>query len=253
MEEEILYKRFIELSNRAYQNNMYQFTDFLSLSEQDLFFRAARDKAFAPVKFDTFGGYENCERKMVRLGSESDFGYEIPFPILCIKIEPLAKKFAKEYTHRDFLGSLMGLGMERKKFGDIFVDGLDAYLYCDEASANYVMENLVSVGRNSVKCSISELPESYKKEALTAITIQVASPRVDAVISKVYNLSRKDVLPYFFEKKVSVNGHLVENNDKLLTVGDTVSVRGFGKFNLVREGGISKKGKLHLDVEVFGR
>lgn len=248
----LLYKRLIELSNRAYQNNIYCFSDFLSLSQQDVLYQAARDKSFAPIKYDLFGGYENCERKMVRFGSEDDFGYVIDFPIECIKVEPLAKKFAKEYTHRDYLGSLMSLGIDRKKFGDIFVDGMDAYIYADESTADYLLENFVSVGRNSVKCSFSQLPESYKKAALKEVTIQVASPRADAVISKVYNLSRKDTIPYFTEKKVSVNGHIVENNDKVLSAGDSVSVRGFGKFNIVTEGGLSRKGKLNLVIEVFG-
>ena len=252
-DDQLLYKRLIELSNRAYQNNIYTFSDFLSLSQQDVLFQAARDKSFAPIKFDLFGGYENCERKVVRFGSEADLGYIVDFPIKCIKIEPLAKKFAKEYSHRDYLGSLMSLGIDRKKFGDIFVDGMDAYMYADESTADYLLENFVSVGRNSVKCSYSELPEEYKKAALKEITIQVASPRADAVIAKVYNLSRKDTIPYFTEKKVSVNGHIVENNDKMLAAGDTVSVRGFGKFNLLSEGGLSRKGKLNLTVEIFGR
>ena len=252
-DEQLLYKRLLELANRAYQNNIYTFSDFLSLSQQDIMYQVARDKAFAPIKYDTFGGYENCERKMVRFGSQEDFGYQVEYPIKCIKVEPLAKKFAKEYTHRDYLGSLMSLGIDRKKFGDIFVDGMDAYIYADESTADYLLENFVSVGRNSVKCSVSELPDSYKKAALKESTIQVASPRADAVIAKVYNISRKDTLPYFSEKKVSVNGHIIENNDKALAAGDSVSVRGFGKFNIVSEGGLSRKGKLNLVVEVFGR
>lgn len=216
-------------------------------------YRVSRDKNFPPVKYELFGGNDICERKMVRFGSEDDLGYIVDFPITCIKVEPLAKKFAKEYTHRDFLGSLMGLGMDRKKFGDIFVDGMTAYIYTSEDSANYVMENLVSVGRNSVKCQISNLPDSYIRESLTRQTIQCSSPRIDAVIAKVYNLSRKDTLPYFAEKKVSVNGHLCENNDKNLSVGNTVSVRGFGKFNYIEEGGLSRKGKLNMVIEKFGK
>ncbi len=251
-QDTILYNRIIELSNRAYRNNIYVFSDFLSLSQQDVFYQATKDKAFAPIKYDLFGGYSNCERKMVRFGSEYDFGYEVEFPIKCIKVEPLAKKFAKEYTHRDYLGSLMGLGIDRKKFGDIFVDGMEAYIYVDESTADYLLENFVSVGRNSVKCSFSQLPDSYKQANLKEVTIQVASPRADAVIAKVYNLSRKDTIPYFTEKKVSVNGHIVENKDKILAAGDTVSVRGYGKFNVISEGGLSRKGKLNLNIEIFG-
>ena len=252
-EEQLLYKRLIELSNRAYQNNIYTFSDFLSLSQQEVLYQAARDKDFAPIAYDLFGGYENCERKMVRFGSEEALGYSVDYPIKCIKVEPLAKKFAKEYTHRDYLGSLMSLGIDRKKFGDIFVDKMDAYIYVDESTSDYIIKNLVSVGRNSVNCSFSNLPEAYIKEALKSITIQVSSPRADAVIAKVYNMSRKDTIGYFKEKKVSVNGHIVENNDKTLSEGDSVSVRGFGKFNYVHEGGLSKKGKLNMDIEVFGQ
>lgn len=252
-EEILLYKRLIELSNRAYQNNIYCFSDFLGLSGQEIFYQASRDKAFAPIGFQLFGGNDLCERKMVRFGSKEDLGYLVDFPIKCLKIEPLAKKFAKEYSHRDYLGSLMSLGIDRKKFGDIFVDGMEAYIYVEESTADYLIDNLVSVGRNSVKLSYCDLPDSYIRQALKKITIQVASPRADAVIAKVYNLSRKDTLPLFTEKKVSVNGHLVENNDKSLSAGDTVSVRGYGKFNLAAEGGLSRKGKLNLDIEVFGK
>lgn len=252
-EEELLYKRLIELSNRAYQNNIYCFSDFLSIAGQDTFYKAVKDKSFAPISYELFGGYENCERKMVRFGSEQDFGYELDFPIKCIKVEPVAKKFAKKHSHRDFLGSLMSLGLDRKKFGDIFVDDMEAYIYVDESACDYVLENFTSVARDIVKCTISELPESYIKEVLESKVIQVASPRIDAVISRVYNLSRKDTIPYFTEKKVSVNGRIVENNDKNLSDGDTVSVRGFGKFNFVKDLGLSKKGKHNIEVEVFGR
>ena len=251
-EDELLYKRFIELSNRAYQSNIYCFSDFLSIAQQDVFFRAVRDKSFAPIAYELFGGNDICERKMVRFGSEADFGFEMEYPILCVKIEPAARKFAGHHSHRDFLGSLMSLGIDRKKFGDIFVDDMEAYLYVEETTAQYVMENLTSVGRDVVKCSVSQLPESYIRDALKSSIIQVTSPRADAVISKVYNLSRKDTIPYFTEKKVSVNGRVVENNDKILSDGDTVSVRGFGKFNFVRDIGLSKKGKHNIEVEVFG-
>ena len=252
-EDELLYKRFLELSNRAYQNNVYCFSDFLSIADQDILYKASKDHAFAPITFELFGGYENCERKMVRFGSERDFGYEQTYPIVCIKIEPVARKFAKIHDHRDFLGSLMSLGMDRKKFGDIFVYDMEAYLYAEETAAAYVIENLTSVGRDIVKCSESELPGDYIQQSLHQQIIQVASPRADAVISRVYNLSRKETVPYFTEKKVSVNGRIVENNDKLLAEGDTVSVRGFGKFNYLKDCGLSKKGKHNIEVEIFGK
>lgn len=252
-EEEILYKHLIELSNRAYRNSVYCFSDFLSIAQQDIFYKAVTDPEFGGISYELFGGNDNCERKMVRFGSADDFGYEQDFPIRSIKVSPVSKKFAGQVSHRDFLGALMGLGMDRKKFGDIFVDDKEAYIYVEESACDYVFDNLTSVGKNTVLCTYSELPDSYIRQALTPKLIQVSSPRIDAVISKVYNLSRKDTLPYFSEKKVSVNGRIVENNDKNLSEGDTVTVRGCGKFNFVRNMGLSRKGKQNIEVEIFGK
>ncbi len=252
-EDEILYKRIIELSNRSYSNNIYCFTDFLSMAQQDIFFRAASDPEFGRISYELFGGNENCERKMVRFGSLNDFGYEQDFPIRCIKVSPASKKFAREHDHRDFLGSLMSLGIDRKKFGDIFVYENEAYIYAEESTCEYIFDNLTSVGRDVVKTEYSQLPDDYIQASLTPKMIQVASKRADAVIARVYNLSRKDTLPYFTEKKVSVNGRIAENNDKILLEGDTVTVRGFGKFNFIKDMGLSKKGKHNIEVEIFGK
>ena len=248
-EQQILYNRFIELAQRSYSGNIFTFSDFLSQSEQDVLFQASHE--FSHVKFALFGGYESAERKVARFGDPEDLGYEVDYPISCIKIEPLAKKFAKEYSHRDYLGSLMNLGLERKVFGDIYIDGMTAYIYALEKSADYVMENLSSVGRNSVKCSISTMPEELVESRKQTLTIQCSSMRADGIICHTYNLSRKDVLPYFMEKKVAVNGHTVENNDKQIAEGDVISVRGFGKFRVAALGGISKKGKQHITIEKY--
>lgn len=60
-----------------------------------------------------YGGREEAERKILRFGSEAELGYEQPFPICCIRIRPLSAKFADKLSHRDYLGALMNLGIER--------------------------------------------------------------------------------------------------------------------------------------------
>lgn len=66
-----------------------------------------------------YGGREEAERKILRFGSEAELGYEQPFPICCIRIRPLSAKFADKLSHRDYLGALMNLGIERSTIGDI--------------------------------------------------------------------------------------------------------------------------------------
>lgn len=241
---------YTDLAIRSYNNNRYCFTDFLSLAEySDLL---NERNSFNGVKFESFGGYLDAERVMVRFGSEEELGYTEEFPIVCIRISFANKKFAKVCTHRDYLGSLMGLGLERKCFGDIICDDEGAYVFVHEKNSEYVLDNLTSVGRNTIICKkIDELPEEVSKGHTKEVMVQAASMRVDGIAAHVYHLSRKDIIPYFYDKRIAINGRIVENNDKQLAEGDVVSVRGFGKFKVSEVCGLSKKGKQNIKVEVF--
>lgn len=247
--EEISVKHILDLANRTYQNNIYTFTDFLSMAQVSDFYQASRE--LPPVPYTLFGGMEGCERLVIRFGNEDYLGYNQDFPIECLLIEPLSEKFAKEYSHRDYLGALMKLGMERKVLGDILVDGKKAYVFCLEKAAELIISELDRVGHNPVKIKRCAAPTEIMESRKKSLTIQVQSMRVDAVIAKTYNLSRSDVLAYFPEKKVAVNGRIVENNDKAVVMGDVISVRGLGKFEISTQGGLSKKGKIVLGVSRY--
>lgn len=241
---------YTDLARRAYNNNRFYFTDFLSLA--DFSELEAERSSFGGAQYEAFGGYPEAERVIVRFGNPEELGYTEDFPVKCLRIGFANKKFAKECSHRDYLGSLMGLGLERKCFGDIICDSEGAYVFVHEKNASYVVDSLTSVGRNTVIITEvdglpSEAVSSRTKEAL----IQVASLRVDGIAAHVYHLSRKDIIPYFFEKKVAVNGRIVENNDKQLSEGDLVSVRGYGKFKVSEICGLSKKGKQNIKIELF--
>ena len=126
-EDLLLQKRFVELANRSYTQNMFTFTEFLSLPELDLYYRILPQLIFAGVT--VFGGSEGCDRKIIRFGSPDELGYEEPFPIVCITIEPLIEKFGENLNHRDYLGALMNLGIERENLGDIFIKGKTGYVF----------------------------------------------------------------------------------------------------------------------------
>ena len=83
-----------------------------------------------------------------------------------------------------------------------------------------------------MKCEVVDAAAEVPQEEPVRQVIQVASPRVDAVISKVYNKSRSDCLELFRAGKVYVNGRLCENNSKPLEAGDVVNARGYGKFRI---------------------
>lgn len=251
MAEDLIWleKRFIELADRSYTQNMYTFTDFLGLSEQNLFWQKLKELSYAAPEL--YGGYEGADRCMIRFGKESELGYTQEFPIVCIHIRPLMAKFADSLSHRDFLGALMNLGIERATMGDIQCGEHEAYLFCQETIAEYICDNLTQVKHTSVKCEIVENMGQVVLEEPQEKVIQVASGRIDAVIAKVYSFSRSEVLEYFREGKVFLNGRVMTKNAVDVTAGDVVNVRGFGKFKVTNEGGLSRKGKVNLTVAVY--
>lgn len=247
-EETLLRKRLGELADKAYNNSQYFFTGFLSAAELDTYYRMERELAYVLVTL--FGGTADCERVMLRFGSAEFCGYEEPFPIQCIEIAPLVEKFGEELGHRDYLGALMNLGIERSTLGDIMIVGKHAFLFCTDKMAPYIMENLVQVRHTNVKCRIAEhIPESTITK-LERRTVQVSAARADSIIAKVYNLSRSESVELFRTKKVFVNGRLNENNAGQLKDRDKVSVRGFGRFQFVEISGETRKGKLNAVVDV---
>lgn len=249
-EEQQLKNRLKDLADKSFQQNIYTFSGFLGLSEQDVFWKTENELRY--VSYKLWGGTETTERKVLRFGSPEGLGYEESYPIVCIHITPTAPKFAEVLSHRDYLGALMNLGIERSTLGDIRIGEKDAYLFCLESIAEYICTNLDKVRHTAVKCSlvsdIIELPEDVpeSKEVL------LPSLRLDVCLSKVYNQSRNDILEQFRAGKVYVNGRLCENNSRVLKEGEVVNLRGFGKFVFAGVLHENKKGKLYVEVKVYG-
>lgn len=245
----ILENRLRDLAERSYNQNIFTFSSFLSLGEQDAYFKLERELSYASPKL--IGGYENAERVVVRFGSPEALGYEADTPIRCIHITPLLEKFADKLSHRDFLGALMNLGIERDVLGDIKAGEKECYLFCLDSIADFICENLDKVKHTNVKCTVVTEKEDFPEEVPEELVIQVSSARTDSVISKVYNLSRSDSLDLFREGKVFINGRLCENNSKQVSIGDVVNARGYGKFKLASEPSLTRKGRLFIAVLVY--
>lgn len=245
-----LQKRFLELAQKSYQQNIFTFSNFLGLSEQTVFRQIEQELSFAGITL--WGGSENTDRKMVRFGLPETLGYEELFPIVCIHMKPPLAKFADSFSHRDYLGALMNLGIERDTVGDIKVGEKEGYLFCHASIAPFICENLNKIKHTSIRCTIVDRVGDLQEEEPESVTIQVSSERMDAVISKIYHLSRSESIQMFREGKVFVDGRLNENNSRVLKSGETVNVRGFGKFKYDdNEKYETKKGKLCLQVKVF--
>ena len=247
-EYELLKKRFLEFDRKAYSGGYYTFTDFLGLAEQAAF---AEVKKSISSKYTAFGGVRDAERVMIRFGDPEEIGYELEHPIVCIRIAPKSEKYADKLTHRDFLGSLMNLGIERDTLGDIVIRDNVGYLFAKEDIAEYVVNELTRVKKTDVKSVITEdIPEGdlYKTERRR---IQAVGERLDAVIAKVFSLSRDDASMLFKRKLVFADGRQIESTSYIPKRGERISVRGYGRMIYLGYESETRKGKLNIELDVY--
>ena len=248
-EYELLKRRLAELARRSYNSGIFTFSDFLGLAEQAAFAEIKSDLGGIP--YSTFGGAEGAERVMIRFGSEDELGYSQPYPISTLKIEPLSQKYAERLTHRDFLGAIMNLGLERDTLGDIVIIDNVGYLFAKEDIAVYIAESLTKVRRTDVSAVLTDsLPEGqlYRTERRK---VQANGERLDALVAKVFSLSREDAQSLFKKRLVFADGRQIDSTSYIPKAGEKISVRGHGRFIYIGPESLSRKGKINIAVEVY--
>ena len=191
-----------------------------------------------------------CIKKVIVVGNAASLNEE-EYPIVCVEIMPVTPKFADKFTHRDFLGAIMNLGIERSTIGDIFLQKQGAILFCQKSIAPYIIENLQKVKHTTVKCRIVENTEGLQESEPREMSVTVASERIDGVIAKIYNISRSQSLELFRSGRIFVNGITMENNSYQLKQEDAVTVRGYGKFVFYGTAGETRKGKERVLIGMF--
>lgn len=244
-EEQQLEKRFLDLAETAYQRGIVTYSDFLNLNEQNIFHGIRHKLSY--VRTESFGGYEAAERQMAAFVPDAPL-FCSEYPIACIKIEPLQRKFAENVSHRDYLGALLNLGLHRAKTGDILVEKEQAYLFCQEKLAAFVCENLTHIRHTSVLARQVERESFSYEPKVQEITGTVASVRLDSLLSLAFGASRSSLAGQIEGGRVFINGRLTTSNGYQPGEGDLISVRGMGRFRLKRIGGQSKKGRSYVTL-----
>ena len=249
MNEEATYigKRFVDLSKQANRKGIVTFSDFLTVNEQ-LILQQNKEKLESEYRMS--GGYEYAERQMVAFIPDALF-YKWDYPMQCVRIRPAYPKFAETLTHRDVLGALMSLGIERSKIGDLIVNDTEMFFFAKEEIVPYILEQLTSIRRTVVTLvveadsHIDYMPHFERKEAI------VTSNRLDAVIAATCNTSRSSSLRMIQEGKIFVNGAESLHNTYYCKQGDLLSIRGFGKVRFGETLGVTKKDRIRFSYQIF--
>lgn len=273
-EQELCKKRLLDLSRQADRKGIVLFSDFLNLNELNIYHQC--ENLFA-CRSESFGGIPYAERQMVaflpdafclRRSYEEDYGFSdtpedfedgrkgvppsgLEYPITALKVMPAYPKFAEKLGHRDLLGSIMNLGVERSKIGDILMGEDCAYILCEKSMAPYFMENLEKVRHTLVKLSAVSCDEITVQQNLMEKEGIITSNRLDAVIACVHKLSRSQALELLRQEKVFVNGKTIQNPTYSCQKDDIVSVRGFGRFIYQSDYGATNKGRLKIKYQLY--
>ena len=248
MENHDLSKRLSDLALRCERNSCVTNSSFLTPAE---YYQLETGKfPLGDVKLLLSGGRSDCERKVAFFLpyylDESDF--DIGEIIKAVKI----KSYFGSPGHRDYLGAILGLGIERSRIGDILLRDDCAYVFCLSSVAAVLLQELEKVGKISVKTeaiALSAVPVPERK--VKKIVFTVKSLRLDAVTGELFGMSRTAAAEMIRLGAVTRNYTVCEKTDAPVAEGDVLSVRGKGKGRISSVGGKSRKDRIFVEAEYY--
>ena len=267
--EELLIKRCKELFLRA-DEGVAGASHFLNLRERFIIEHQLSsifsDDETSPLCF-FWGGYPNAERTILwclpsycRYQLTDDIPMQAAFKEdFTEELMPLRIKTSGyvKLAHRDFLGAIIGLGIDRTVVGDILPDSDGAVIFVSASIAEFIKSELTYIGRDKVKVQNVTLPEDFDFERkFEKVHGTVASPRLDAVVSELARTSRESAKGLIHEGLVEHNYFTASESDREVANGDIISIRKSsgtkgGKFIVDNLDERSSKGRIKLAARRF--
>ncbi|MCI9069921.1 YlmH/Sll1252 family protein [Clostridium sp.] len=226
----------------AYNKGIPSFTKFFCKPNIWMYFI----KNFSNNNFlvEAKGAFEECDRRILSFNNI----YSIPFPYKIIKINNKSK--FNNLSHKDYLGAIMALGIEREKLGDLRVIDNSAIVPVYDEVANYILYELKNVGKAPV--SIEEITEDNLpiSNFLQGVII-VPSLRLDNIVSKLANISRGKAVDIIDSGKVLIDYSKSIDKSKEVKDGQRVTISGVGKFIIREIVGNTKSGRYKVKMNKF--
>lgn len=240
-EDRLLIRHLFDLSERSIRSGQTLFSNFLDDRQLAICEAALKsDKK----EFTTLGGYESAERRVFAFG-EVTGDTNLPFTAAVFNYPESAP-----LSHRDFLGSLMSLGIKRELLGDILVgNGRTAVFVINTAVP--LVKDISKIGRTGVKISFDFKDDDIPAPKFEDIRATVASLRIDSVVASALRLSREKASDLIRHEGVSHNRIMTYSPADRVEEGDRFSIRGFGRFDLYEVGGQSKKDRIFITVRRY--
>ncbi len=196
--------------------------------------------------YSFYGGFDSAKRVYLSVycGESPEFLGSM-YPFTAVKVN--ARGDAK-LSHKDYLGALMGLGIKRECVGDIVTSDNHAVIFLRDEIVDFVKSELTQVGREGVK--VSEFTDSTESlcESYENLNVIVTSMRIDNVVSSCINSSRGKAVELISSDKVFLNYSVPSKVSATVNFGDTLSIRGFGKYKIVSQLATTKRDRIVISV-----
>lgn len=198
------------------------------------------------IAVESHGGYDDAERVVIAFVPQWQ---EAQPPITVLHIHLKGKG---EVNHRDYLGTVLSLGLKRDTVGDIIVREGEAYMFCLDEIAAYICDNLTKIsGIGSTVTVCDKMCEmSFERSYITSHAT-VSSLRADCVVSALCSKSRSAVMELFNRGLVSINYTQATSTSRTVNDNDVITVRGYGKFKISVSDQLTKKGRIHIEINKY--
>ncbi|MCT4584866.1 MAG: YlmH/Sll1252 family protein [Peptostreptococcaceae bacterium] len=241
-------KSVYDKANLVLKNHIEKETDFFNIYE--LKKATAVLNSFDDINYKIYKGYKDSYYGVIYIYPYYIEENDLEEPIKIIKIDGNFK--FKKLSHRDYLGSLLSLGIKREKIGDILVNDDSSYIIVKKEISSYIINNLNNVNQNKVNLKEVDYKDIvFNGYDLKEEILVITSLRLDLIISKVYNISRTKSLNIIKNEHVKIDFRVESNNSNTLEEGNLISVRHYGRFILKSIEGSTKKGKTRVIVQKF--
>lgn len=240
-DEKILIRKINDLINISEKTYSVQYSHFLTPAEQTLI--SSVNEFIGVIQF--YGGYKDAERRICCVSAD-EYSQENIIPIQLYSV--IAK--GMQFSHRDILGSLMGLGIKREMIGDIIIGDNKSSFFCHKSVADFVKYNLKKVGRYNITVKEDTLSEISPAKTEN-LTVNVSSMRLDSVAAECFGISRTKIVEHIKSGAVCLNWLVQTDISKEIKSGDKISLRGKGKAEIGDISGVSKKGRLFLNIKKY--
>ncbi len=251
-DERITLAHFLDQLERSTRRNVPAATHFLTPQEQSL-----AGTLLAQLKQEHAavftGGYEGAERQAALFLPDyldaASYRAAEDYPLCAVRCTFRAED---RPGHRDFLGSLMGLGIRREMVGDLLVGEDSCDILLKREVLSFVLQNYESAGR--VHLRTAEVPLTHlhlPEQRCQELSGTVAALRLDSLVAVGFRVSRSRAAELIRAGRVEVNWRVCDKVSAPCSPGDVFSVRGMGKCVLTEAGGLSKKGRITVRMERY--